>query len=182
MNKLLRLVTPVALAGLVVGVVGVVATPAHAQTVLDHGHIDVFDIDYLAASNSLDVNVRAYAGTGAPGRYDPAQVAIEVAQSFTVPGSWNICATGTAWVLPQQQVSGLVWAGWNTDDVRTGDVPGNQVTINLVSVDNLSGGSDAFCIYTASGASRSASSSTVGSIPNVRTVALLSMMNGRVNW
>jgi surface-anchored protein len=150
-NAKLRLPALAVLAGLVVAAT---ATPAHAQNpFLEFGHVDVFDIDYLEATNSLDVNVSADSNTNAPGVHDPASVAIEVTRDLTVPASWDICATGSAWVLPQSvpqnQLDEFVWAGWNTHDVDEGDVTGNLVTVNLVDVENPSGGSTGFCIYTA---------------------------------
>jgi surface-anchored protein len=152
MNRWFRLVAPVALAGLLVGAA---AAPAQAQNpLLEFGHVDVFDIDYLAGTDSLDVNVFADSDTDHPGTWHPDNVDIEVTRQFTVPATWNICATGTARVLrqsvPQAQLDEEVWAGYNTHDVDAGDVPGNQVTVSLVSVSGPSG-SSGFCIYTASG-------------------------------
>lgn len=152
MNKRFRILTPVILTGLLVGAA---ANPAYAQNpLLEFGHVDVFDIDYLAGADSLDVNVLAYADTNHPGLHDPAQVDIEVTRKFTVPGTWDICATGTSWVLPQSvpqhQLDELVWAGYNTDGVDVADVTGDVVTVNLISVSGPQG-SSGFCMYTASG-------------------------------
>lgn len=48
---------------------------------------------------------------------------------------WSfLCPAGsTAWVLPQSQVAGLLWAGWNATDVGTGVFSGS-LSLQLVSV------------------------------------------------
>jgi surface-anchored protein len=170
MNRWVRFMTPVALAGLMVGAV---AAPAHAQTVLDHGHVDVFDV--TTSGSTLDVNVNAFADTGAAGTYNPANAIIEVSQSFTVPGGWDICATGTAWVLPQNPVAGLVWAGWHNHASVT-------VTVALAGsgIDNPSGGSTGFCIYTASGGSVTQMLLDDDGSPSSFTIA--AGAHGHANW
>lgn len=129
----------------------VVATPAHAVPVtLTSGHVDVLDIDYVGGALVL----RVLDGTGATDvERNPADVILQVpaaARTTGVPGTpdWAFLGTGgTAWILPQNQVSGLLWAGWNTSEVPAGVFVDDKVRISLTAV----GGPAGFSIYTAAG-------------------------------
>ncbi|MFD0855187.1 choice-of-anchor M domain-containing protein, partial [Actinomadura adrarensis] len=110
---------------------------ASAVVTLTSGHADVIDVGY--ASGNLTVQVRDET-TGTPVERDPADVVLRVpaAAKITVPGGsqWSFlgAAGSTVWVLPQNQVAGLLWAGWNTTEVPAGTFTNNQVTFELVSV------------------------------------------------
>jgi surface-anchored protein len=122
--------------------------PAGAAVTLTSGHVDVIDVNY--ASGNLTVQVRDET-TGTAVERAPADVVLRVpaAAKTTVPSgsAWSFLgpAGSTVWVLPQNNVSGLLWAGWNATDVGTGTFTNNRLTFELVSV---TGG--AFAIYTAS--------------------------------
>ncbi|MFI0446497.1 choice-of-anchor M domain-containing protein [Actinomadura sp. 6N118] len=139
--------TVVALVATLVALLGT-AAPASAAVTLTSGHVDVIDVNY--ASGNLTVQVRDET-TGTAVERSPADVVLQVpaAAKITVPSGsqWSFLGTAgsTVWVLPQNQVSGLLWAGWNANDVATGVFANNQLTFELVSV---TGGQ--FSMYTTS--------------------------------
>jgi hypothetical protein len=109
------------------------AVPAQAATVtLTSGHVDVLDVDYTAGTLALTVNDDV-------AERNPADVVFQVpaAAKITVPSgsAWSFLGTagGTAWVLPQGNTSGLLWAGWNTAEVPSGVFQSNSVTFRLNS-------------------------------------------------
>jgi surface-anchored protein len=121
----------------VVALLGGTAAPARAAVTLTSGHVDVIDVDY--ASGNLTVQVLD--GTSGPGiERNPADVIFRVpaAAKITVPSGsqWGFLgpAGSTVWVLPQSQVAGLLWAGWNAAEVGSGVFAGNALTFELVSV------------------------------------------------
>ncbi|MCZ7418667.1 MULTISPECIES: choice-of-anchor M domain-containing protein [unclassified Micromonospora] len=126
------------------------ATPAAAAPiVLTSGHVDVIDVDY--AGGALAVNVLDDTVTPSVER-NPADVVLRVptAAKLTVPGgsAWSFLGTGgQAWVLPQSNTAGLLWAGWNTTEVPSGVFQNNRVTFKLTNVSGPAG----FSIYTVSG-------------------------------
>ncbi|WP_222722864.1 choice-of-anchor M domain-containing protein [Actinomadura alba] len=116
----------------------VTATPALAEPVtLTSGHVDILDVNYV--SDNLNVKVRDET-SGAAVERNPADVTFQVpaAAKTTVPSgsAWSFLGTAgsTVWVLPQSQVSNLIWPGWNTADVAGGVFDGNRLTFELVSV------------------------------------------------
>lgn len=109
------------------------AVPAQAATVtLTSGHVDVLDVDYTAGALVLTVNDDV-------AERNPADVILQVpaAAKITVPSGsgWSFLGNpgATAWVLPQSNVSGLLWAGWNTTEVPSGIFQSNSVTFRLNS-------------------------------------------------
>ncbi|MEU1812655.1 choice-of-anchor M domain-containing protein [Micromonospora aurantiaca (nom. illeg.)] len=141
-----------ALAGLVLTaalLAGTSSPVAAAPLVLASGHVDVIDVDY--AAGALAVNVLD--GTGAADvERKPADVLLRVPNTakVSVPGgsAWSFLGTGgQAWVLPQSNTAGLLWAGWNTAEVPAGVFQNNRVTFKLTSVSGPAG----FSIYTVSG-------------------------------
>ncbi|MEU6347517.1 choice-of-anchor M domain-containing protein [Streptomyces sp. NPDC046977] len=147
MRTPLRLLGPLAAAA---ALLGLVASPAQAATVLTSGHVDVVDVDY--ANGALTVNVLD--GTGSTDvERAPSDVTFRVpvaAKHTNVPTTpaWSFLGTGgTAWILPQSQTSGLLWAGWNATEVPAGIFQNNRVSFQLTNVTGPAG----FSIYTASG-------------------------------
>jgi surface-anchored protein len=144
-----RLLAPVAVAAALVG--ALTAAPAQAVPVtLTSGHVDVLDVDYVSGALVL----RVLDGTGATDvERNPADVIFQVpvaAKTTGVPNTpaWSFLGTGgTAWILPQNQTSGLLWPGWNTSEVPAGVFVGDKVTFNLTAVSGPAG----FSIYTAAG-------------------------------
>jgi surface-anchored protein len=145
-----RLLAPVLVAAAVLAGT-LTGTPAQAATVtLTSGHVDVLDVDYTSGALIL----RVLDGTGATDvERNPADVIFQVpvaAKTTSVPNTpaWSFLGTGgTAWILPQNQTSGLLWPGWNTAEVPAGVFVGDKVTFNLTAVSGPAG----FSIYTAAG-------------------------------
>jgi surface-anchored protein len=97
--------------------------PAHAQVLAD-GHVDY-------AARLVDGRLRSLIkdGTGAsPVWREPAAVTFAVADAArtTVPASTPFLGRpgDTVWVLPQVQRTGVLWAGWNTEELGSAQVDG----------------------------------------------------------
>src|SRR5918999_263155 len=121
----------------VITLLGGTAAPSHAAVTLSSGHVDVIDVDY--ASNNLTVQVLDVTSGSAIER-PPADVLFQVlpAAKKTVPSGseWSFLgpAGSTIWELPQSPIEGLLWPGWNTDEVGSNIFAGNSLTFKLVSV------------------------------------------------
>jgi surface-anchored protein len=156
------------------------AAPAHAATVtLTSGHVDVLDVDYTSGALVL----RVLDGTGATDvERNPADVILRVpvaAKTTGVPNTpaWSFLGTGgTAWILPQNQVSGLLWAGWNTAEVPAGVFVDNKVRFNLTAVSGPAG----FSIYTASGGTPTVLFDSGNGLPDTLDVTRLA--HAHVSW
>lgn len=154
------------------------AAPAHAAVTLSSGHVDVIDVNY--GSGALSVKVKDYTVSPAVER-EPVDVVFSVpaAAKWTVPSGsqWSFLGTAgsTVWRLPQDQISGLLWAGWNTDDIASGALANNSVTFELLSV---TGGD--FTVYQTSLGSPTPvfHSRTAG--PKTKTVSRLA--HAHANW
>ncbi|MEN3614885.1 choice-of-anchor M domain-containing protein [Plantactinospora sp. ZYX-F-223] len=126
-------------------VVGLTATPAAAATI-ETGHLDVLDVDYTAGALTLDIK------TYSPVNDDlsPAGTTLRLpsTSAITVPSgsAWNClgAAGSTVYVAPQAENPGLIWAGWNTEDVPTAQGP---VRMELVGVSSVPAGGR-FALYT----------------------------------
>ncbi|BCJ50403.1 hypothetical protein Asp14428_18780 [Actinoplanes sp. NBRC 14428] len=157
-----------------------VAAPAQAATVtLTSGHVDVLDVDYNAGALALTVND----GTGAAEvERNPADVVLQVpaAAKVTVPSGsvWSFLGTAgsTAWVLPQNNTAGLLWAGWNTSEVPSGVLQGNALTFRLTSV----AGPGAVSVYTVSAGTPTKLYDSSDGLPDTRTVAR--NVHAHANW
>ncbi|MFF5076459.1 choice-of-anchor M domain-containing protein [Actinoplanes sp. NPDC000266] len=160
--------------------VGLALTPAAAAPVtLTAGHVDVLDVDY--ASGSLTLNVSDGTG-GTDVERDPAGVVLQVpaAAKVTVPAgaSWSFLggAGDTAWVLPQANTAGLLWAGWNTLEIPSGVLQGNSVTFKLTSVT----GPGSVSVYTVSAGTPTKLYDSGDGLPDSRTVAR--NVHAHANW
>ncbi|MFJ6216864.1 choice-of-anchor M domain-containing protein [Streptomyces sp. NPDC092296] len=148
MRSRTRFIAPLALAAALVA--GVSAPAQAAPVTLSSGHVDVLDVDYAGGALTLDL-LDATGGTSVD--RDPADVVLSVpvaAKHTDVPTSsaWSFLGTGgTAWILPQSQTAGLLWAGWNATDVPTGVFRDNTLTFTLTDVSGPAG----FSVYTAAG-------------------------------
>ncbi|GIF74594.1 choice-of-anchor M domain-containing protein [Asanoa siamensis] len=172
-----RVLAPLLLAALIVGSV---ATPAHAAPVtLTSGHVDILDVDY--SGGALVLRVLDETGTTAVER-NPSDVTFRVpvaARLTSIPGTpaWSFLGTGgTAWVLPQNSVPGLLWAGWNTTEIPAGVFVDDKVTFRLTAV----GGPAGFSIYTASGGTPTVLFDSGNGLPD--TLALPRLTHSHVNW
>jgi surface-anchored protein len=126
-------------------VVGVAATPAWADTI-DEGHVDVLDVDY--ENGALTLNIKTY--NPAADDVDPASTILGISASSTVVvpnrSGWSCLGpAGTVfYVGPQTLVNGLLYAGWNAEDV-----PGAEEPIELKLVGwTLPDPSAKFLLYT----------------------------------
>jgi surface-anchored protein len=142
------------------------AVPAQAATVtLTSGHVDVLDVDYTAGTLALTVNDDV-------AERNPADVVFQVpaAAKITVPSgsAWSFLGTagGTAWVLPQGNTSGLLWAGWNTAEVPSGVFQSNSVTFRL----NSFTGPGHVSVYTVSSGTPTRLFDSSNGLPDTRTV------------
>jgi surface-anchored protein len=166
-----RLLAPVAVAAALMG--ALTAAPAQAVPItLTSGHVDVLDVDYVSGALVL----RVLDGTGATDvERNPADVIFQVpvaARTTSVPNTpaWSFLGTGgTAWILPQNQTSGLLWAGWNTTEVPAGVFVGDKVTFNLTAVSGPAG----FSIYTAAGGTPTVLFDSGNGLPDTLDVARL---------
>ena len=162
-----RLLTAAALAATLIVAGG---SPAHAATTLTSGHVDVLDVDYTAPG-TLTLNVGDGTG-GALVERHPADVVLQVpaAAKITVPAgsAWSFLGTagGAAWVLPQGSTSGLLWAGWNTDEVPSGVFQSNSVTFRL----NSFTGPGHVSVYTVSAGAPTRLFDSSDGLPDTRSV------------
>lgn len=125
------------------------SSPAMAATV-ETGHVDVFDIDFNAADNSLTLDIKTYA----PENDDlsPADTVIRVAptSTATIPGgtAWQCLgpAGSTVYVAPQTFVADRLYAGWNTTDLPAAQGP---VKLELTGWSGPAG--SRFALYTTAG-------------------------------
>lgn len=113
------------------------AAPAGAATpvVLSAGHVDVVDVEYEAGALEIvvhdeendveyetsDVLLRALRGAKTTVPSDPAYAFLGA------PGS-------AVWILPQIQDPALLWAGLSTEEIGTGVLTNNAVTLKLKRV------------------------------------------------
>ncbi|MEU4619572.1 choice-of-anchor M domain-containing protein [Actinoplanes sp. NPDC023801] len=152
------------------------AVPAQAATVtLTSGHVDVLDVDYTAGALVLNVNDDVT-------ERNPADVIFQVpaAAKITVPSgsAWSFLGTAgsTAWVLPQGNTSGLLWAGWNTAEVPSGVFQSNSVTFRL----NSFSGPGHVSVYTVSSGTPTRLFDSSNGLPDTRTVTY--NVHTHANW
>ncbi|MEU6441643.1 choice-of-anchor M domain-containing protein [Streptomyces sp. NPDC047046] len=158
----------------------VVSAPAQAAPVtLTSGHVDVLDVDYT--SNTLTLDLLDETTSTAVDRA-PADVTLKVpvaAKHTNVPSTapWAFLGTGgTAWILPQSQTSGLLWAGWNTTDVPSGTFKDNKLTFSLTGVSGPAG----FSVYTASGSTPTVLLDSGDGLPD--TLSVNTGAHTHANW
>jgi len=114
------------------------APAAAAPVVLDEGHVD-----YAARMVDGRLQSQVKDGTRGPGAVvwrEPANVVFRVnpAARTTVPNDPRLAFLGApgdpVWLIPQVQQAGILWAGWNTEELAAGDLNG-PVTWTLVAVE-----------------------------------------------
>ncbi|MDO8201575.1 choice-of-anchor M domain-containing protein, partial [Conexibacter sp. CPCC 205762] len=123
------------------GVAAALAGPgsaAAAPVVLQDGHVDW---GARLVDGALRVQVKdGTAGSGAVVWRDPADVVFHVrpAARTSVPAGAAFAFLGTPgaplWLLPQVQRPGVLWPGWNTEEIAGGQVAG-PLTWTLDAVD-----------------------------------------------
>ena len=154
--------------------------PAHAATTISQGHVDAVDVDWTGSALTLDV--RDSTVTPAVDR-NPADVVLNAvsASKTTVPSNSAYAFLGTAgspvWILPQTQVSNIVWPGFNTEGVPSGALQGNSVTVRLVSA---SGPADVSVYTTSSLGSPTVWFDSGNGLPDTRAFAINT--HAHANW
>lgn len=172
-----RLLGPLAVSA---ALLAAVASPAQAAPItLTSGHVDVLDVDYSSGALTLDL---LDSTTTTSVDRDPADVTLAVpvaAKHTNVPTTpaWSFLGTGgTAWILPQSQTSGLLWAGWNATDVPAGVFRNNTLTFSLTSVTGPAG----FSVYTASGSTPTVLFDSGDGLPD--TLPVTAGVHTHANW
>ncbi|MFV2084121.1 MULTISPECIES: choice-of-anchor M domain-containing protein [Micromonosporaceae] len=146
-----RLLAGIASSALAAVLAVAVPTPAQATIVeLTSGHVDVINVDHVAGG-PIEVTVGDDTGATFVER-DPSTVVLVVpaAAHTAVPSgsAWSFLGSGGyAYVLPQTNTAGLLWAGWDTTGVASGALQFNRVVFKLTGVQGPGG----FSIFTASG-------------------------------
>lgn len=104
-----------------------VAAPAaaEARTTISSGHVDA------VAARLSGGRLQSVLKDGSRGDVvwrDPAAVTIRVVPkaAVTLPAGLGFVGRrgSRAWMVPQVQRDGIVWAGWNTEEIDAGDVRG----------------------------------------------------------
>ncbi|MGM1065401.1 choice-of-anchor M domain-containing protein, partial [Saccharothrix sp. Mg75] len=167
-------------AALAAGLALLTTGTAHASTTLSSGHVDVIDVDWTGTALTLDL-VDATASPAVD--RDPSTVTLNAvpASRSTVPSGSAYSFLGapgsTFWVLPQNQVSGILWPGLNTAGVPAGALLNNSLTVKLVSV---TGPADVSVYTTGFGGSVSVWFDSGNGLPDARTFAINS--HAHANW
>jgi surface-anchored protein len=113
--------------------------------VLDDGHVDGFAVAW--EDGALDVHVH---DDGAGVERDPAEAVLHAvpATRTVVPGGSAFGFLGAAgsdvWILPQAQEPGVLWLGWETEEIPAGVLDGNRLQWRLLAVE----GPGAFHLFT----------------------------------
>lgn len=117
-------------------------------TPITTGHIDALDVDYDGTNLTLDVRDHNVS----PINDDVSPASVEL---HAVPASRTTVPSGSAysflgppgspvWILPQTQKAGVLWPGWDTNDVPSGALQNDRVTVRLVGAS----GPGQFALYT----------------------------------
>ncbi|HEU5149326.1 MAG TPA: TIGR03773 family transporter-associated surface protein [Iamia sp.] len=115
------------------------ASGAEARRVLAVEHSDALHITYTGGALGLEARI----GNAPDHTYaDPADLIYQVVDSadtrLTVPADPRYAFLGApgarTWVAPQVQHPGVVWPGWDTEDIPAGVLAGDAVTIALTDV------------------------------------------------
>ena len=154
--------------------------PAHALTTISQGHVDAVDVDWTGSALTLDLRD----GTVTPNvDRNPADVVLNAvsASKTTVPSGSAysfLGAPGSAvWILPQTQVSNIVWPGFNTEGVPSGALQGNSITVKLVSV---TGPADVSVYTTSSLGTPTIWFDSGNGLPDTRAIAINT--HAHANW
>jgi surface-anchored protein len=154
--------------------------PAHALTTISQGHVDAVDVDWTGSALTLDLRD----GTVTPSvDRNPADVVLNAvsASKTTVPSGSAysfLGAPGSAvWILPQTQVSTIVWPGFNTEGVPSGVLQGNTVSVKLLSV---SGPADVSVYTTSSLGTPTVWFDSGNGLPDTRAIAINT--HAHANW
>lgn len=174
------MIARLAAAALATGLALLTTGTAHAAVTLSSGHVDVIDVDWTGSALTLDLRD----GTTSPAvDRDPSTVTLDAvpASKSTVPSGSAYSFLGapgsTFWVLPQNQVGGILWPGLDTGGVPSGVLLNNTMTVKLVS---LTGPAD-FSVYTTGfGGAPTVWFDSGNGLPDSRALAINS--HAHANW
>lgn len=174
------MIARLAAAALATGIALLTTGTAHAAVTLSAGHVDVIDVDWTGSALTLDLRD----GTTSPAvDRDPSTVTLHAvpASKSTVPSGSAYSFLGapgsTFWVLPQNQVGGILWPGLDTGGVPSGVLLNNTMTVKLVS---LTGPAD-FSVYTTGfGGAPTVWFDSGNGLPDSRALAINS--HAHANW
>jgi surface-anchored protein len=169
-------------AGAACGLVGLTAALAGCtRTPIRTGHVDALDVDY--AGGALTLDVRNHNVSPIADDVDPATLELHaVAASRTaVPAGSQWAFLGPAgspvWILPQVQRTGVLWPGWDTNDVPAGVLQNDRVDLRLVGVS----GPGHFAVYTVDSFGRpTVRYNSADGLPD--TLTLSRAVHGHANW
>lgn len=108
------------------------------QLVLDRQHTDAVSVRY--ENGALALKTRADLDSGAGQILNPAEVLFHVTDGLKgavpdLPAYSFLGAPETPiWTIPQSQVPGQLWAGWETESIPTGLFAGDTVRLDLQSI------------------------------------------------
>ncbi|WP_026932183.1 choice-of-anchor M domain-containing protein [Glycomyces tenuis] len=127
-------------AGAVIGAAAALAFAgrAHAATI-SSGHVDALSFTYDDTANTLGIEVHDEAANAA---HDPAEVVFDVHSGHLVDRpSATACRfdAGDNWVIPRTDTTGLLWAGWSTEELELADF-GGELRAELVDAVTPAGG------------------------------------------
>lgn len=134
--------------GTVAAGVALAAALSGCATPISNGHIDALDVDYDGTELTLDI--RDHNVSPLDDDVDPATVELHAVpeSQTTVPANPQFSFLGPAgapvWILPQTQRTGVLWPGWDTNDVPAGALQNDRVTVRLVGAS----GPGQFALYT----------------------------------
>jgi len=110
------------------------AAPAHAAVSLRSGHAD-----YAAriVGGKLHAQVKDQTRAGRAVWRDPSDVvvALDAKARYTLPKRSFLGDKGARlWMIPQTQKAGVIWLGWNTEEIRSSQLRGGVAwTLERVS-------------------------------------------------
>lgn len=125
------------IAALVWACLSTTAAPAGAAVVLDDGHVD-YGARIIAGE--LQSQIKDGTKTGPPVWREPAEVLFSLGPGAqtTLPQKSKFGFLGppgtTLWMIPQVQRAGVLWAGWNTEEISPAQVSG-EVSWGLEAVE-----------------------------------------------
>lgn len=116
-----------------------------ASTVLTREHTDALSLSL--ASGQLDLFTYADLPKAPRTRLNPDQTVFNLQDRdetrLRLPAGFDFLGAegSTVWLAPQTQVAGVLWPGWSTEDIRPGELAGDQLSLELVKTKAPEGGS-----------------------------------------
>ncbi|MBT0774031.1 choice-of-anchor M domain-containing protein [Kineosporia sp. J2-2] len=109
----------------------------NGRLVLAQGHLDAVHLEL--EGSALSVGLREdITGNKVIRASDEVVIQVTDAARQTIPSDASYAFLGEAgdefWLIPQVQDPDVVWAGWDTEEIETGDVRDDQVTLTLTNV------------------------------------------------